>query len=282
MIDWKKPKTEKFIDKHLKLVDWYYISMYQKLTEKFIEKHLDKVDWYYISINQNLSEKFIEKYKYLVNWSCISIYQKLSETFIEKHSKLVNWSCISINQNLSEKFIEKHKDLVNWYYISMYQKLTEKFIEKHLDLVDWDYSRYQKLTKTFRKKHNLTLNRDNWLYKTVKDKIKYIRKNTKYKIIDDKYIVAYKSIRSNNYSVYNFQYKYKVGKTYESHCDCDVNNENSFGLSAWTKKEALNYYSKGKLLKVKINVKDIGAIVHSGNKIRCFKLEVLEEGMEAV
>ncbi|MFA5600687.1 MAG: hypothetical protein WDA06_08850, partial [Phenylobacterium sp.] len=70
---------------------------------------------------------------------------------------------------------------------------------------------------------------------------------------------------------------YEIGKTYKSHCDCNLTNENSFGLSAWTKKEALEYYPKGKLLKVKIDIKDIGAIVHNGNKIRCFKFEVLEE-----
>jgi len=39
----------------------------------------------------------------------------------------------------------------------------------------------------------------------------------------------------------------------------------------------LDYHSRGKLLKVKVNIEDIGAIVHNNNKIRCFKLEVLEE-----
>lgn len=35
--------------------------------------------------------------------------------------------------------------------------------------------------------------------------------------------------------------------------------------------------SKGKLLKVKINIEDIGVIVQAKNKIRCFKFEVLED-----
>ena len=209
MIDWTKPKTEKFIKSHLNEVSWYYISKCQKLTEKFIKEHKDLVSWYYISQ-----------------------YQKLTE-----------------------KFIKEHKDLVSWYCISKYQKLTEKFI----------------------KEHELTIRDNSWLYTSTKDKIDYIKKNTKYKVIKNKYIVAYKSIRSDNYSVFNFQYKYLVGKTYESHCDCNLDNENSFGLSAWTEEKALEYHSTGKLLKVKINIEDIGAIVHSGNKIRCFKFEVLKE-----
>ncbi len=65
-----------------------------------------------------------------------------------------------------------------------------------------------------------------------------------------------------------------MGKEYESHCDCDVRNDNSFGLSAWTKEKALEYYNKGRLLKVQIAIKDIGVIVQNNNKIRCFKFKV--------
>ena len=178
----------------------------------------------------------------------------------------------------TEKFIKSHLNEVSWSYISKYQKLTEKFIEKHKDLVNWDnISIYQKLTEKFIKKHKFTKPVNNWLYTSTKDKLAYIKKNTNYKVIKNKYIVAYKSIRSDNYSVYNFQYKYLVGKTYKSNCDCNLTNENSFGLSTWTKEKALEYHSTGKLIKVKISIEDIGAIVHSGNKIRCFKFEVLKE-----
>ena len=278
MINWKKPQTEKFIEKHSKEVNWCCISKYQKLTEEFIEKHSKEVDWCCISKYQKLTEKFIEKHSKEVDWYYISEYQKLTEKFIEKHSKEVDWYNISEYQKLTEKFIEKYSKEVNWDNISIYQKLTEKFIEKHSKEVDWCcISIYQKLTEKFIEKHKLTIKENNWLYVSTEDKLKYIKKNTKYKVIDNKYIIAYKSVRSDNYSVYNFQYKYEVGKTYESHCNCNSDNENSFGLSAWTKEKALEYHSRGKLLKVKINIEDIGAIVHSGNKIRCFKFEVLEE-----
>jgi len=109
--------------------------------------------------------------------------------------------------------------------------------------------------------------------------LNWIKTNTTYEIIDDQYIIAYKSVKSNGYSVYNNQIKYEVGNTYEDfHCDCNNDNENSFGLSAWDKKGALEYYNHGKLLKVKINIENIGCIVpNNNNKIRCWKLTVLEE-----
>ena len=301
MINWTKPQTEEFIEKHQDLVNWFdisiyqelteefiekhsneiswdYISIYQKLTEEFIEKHSNKVDWYYISKYQKLTEKFIEKHSKEISWYYISTYQKLTEEFIEKHSNKVDWNLISIYQKLTEEFIEKHSNEISWDHISKYQKLTEKFIEKHSNKVNWNLiSIYQKLTEKFIEKHGLTVPKDNWFYKSTNDKLSYIKENTNYEVIDNEYIIAYKTIRSDNYSVFNFQYKYEVGKVYTSHCDCNLSNENSFGLSVWTEEGALDYHSIGKLLKVKVNIEDIGAIVHNNNKIRCFKLEVLEE-----
>ena len=117
----------------------------------------------------------------------------------------------------------------------------------------------------------------NWLYWTIDQKLSYIKENSvPYELVDD-CIIAYKSTRDDGYSAYNFQYKYEVGKTYESHCDCNSNEENSFGLSAWTKEEALYYHSKGELYKVKIAIDDIGCFVHNNNKIRCHKLTVLKK-----
>ena len=98
-----------------------------------------------------------------------------------------------------------------------------------------------------------------------------------YKIVDDNYIVAYKSTKIDGCSTYNFQYQYKVNGVYESHCDCNVDNDASFGLSAWTKEKALEHHSKGKLFKVYINIEDIGAIVHNNKKIRCSKLTIVSK-----
>ena len=175
------------------------------------------------------------------------------KTFVP--DKKTNWINISICQNLSEQFIEKHSDKVDWINISTYQKLSEQFIEKY----------------------NLTIPETCWLYKTKKEKLKYIKKHTNYKVIKNQYIIAYKTTKIDGTSLFNFQYTYKIGNTYESHCDCNIDNENSFGLSAWTKEKALDYHNIGKLFKVKIDIEDIGCFVQDNNKIRCWKLTILEE-----
>ena len=238
-------------------VNWIYISAYQKLSEEFIRKFFDKVNWYYISSTQKLSEGLIREFARKLNWIDMSRCQKLSEEFIKEFSDRVNWKYISKYQKLSESFIREFADKVNWKYISKYQKLSESFI----------------------KENKLTILEDNWQYKTKEEKLFYLKENCKdvYEIVDDKYIVAYKSTKVDGHSIFNFQYQYEVNKTYEAHCDCNADNSGSFGLSAWTKEKALEHYCKGKLFKVHINIEDIGAIVHNNKKIRCSKLTIVSE-----
>ena len=270
--------SEDFIREFKDEVDWGYISRYQKLSEDLIREFHYKVDWEYISSYQKLSEDFIREFKDKVKWHYISAYQKLSEEFIREFQDKVDWSCISAYQYLSEDFIREFQDKVYWYYNSMYQKLSEEFIKEfyfEMDLTT--IAKYQKLSEKTRSKLNIKIPENNWLYKSKQFKLEYIKECTDYEIIDDEYILAYKSVRSDYYSTFNFQYKYEIGKTYTSNCDCNVDNESSFGLSAWKKEDALKYYNGGKLLKVKIPIDKIGAIVHNGNKIRAFELTVIDE-----
>jgi len=51
----------------------------------------DKVDWWCISMYQKLSEKFIIQFQDRVHWGCISMYQKLSEKFIIQFQDRVHW-----------------------------------------------------------------------------------------------------------------------------------------------------------------------------------------------
>jgi hypothetical protein len=55
-----------------------------------------------------------------------------------------------------------------------------------------------------------------------------------------------------------------------------MNDIDSFGLSSWSKEGALEYHSCGRLLKVKVYVKDIGTIT-GDQKVRSSKLTVIEE-----
>ena len=50
----------------------------------------------------------------------------------------------------------------------------------------------------------------------------------------------------------------------------------SFGLSAWTLEKAKEYCDE-KIIKVKIHINDVKALIHNNNKIRCSKFEVIEE-----
>jgi hypothetical protein len=273
---------------------WCNISRNKILTEAFIDEYKYYVSWFSISANQKLSEAFMESHEDFICWPVISTYQNLSEAFMETHQDKISWTKISAYQKLTEAFIEKHQDKVWWYAISSHQKLSESFIEKFQDKVTWPLILgYQKLSKEFIEKHSkhIGLDKDclehaenpikSWLYATVKEKKEYIKNYTSYPIKGNS-IIAYKQIRADNYSTRNFQYLYEIGEEYEAHCDCYLIINNSFGLSAWTKEQIKRSIIEGgfkeycKILKVKINIEDIGAIVQH-QKIRCSKLKVLAE-----
>ena len=239
----------------LENIVWDDISINFTLSEEFIREFKDYVDWYFISSFQNLSEDFIREFKNYVTWLKISMYQQLSEKFIREFKDDVYWYEISLCQNLSENFISEHKEYVSWYNISNYQKLSPEFIQEF--------------------ENKLTIDESNWLYKTTEFKKQAIVSTGLYECYDDHFI-AYKAIRTDRYSNFNFQYQYLPNQYYTSHCDCS-HNENSFGLSVWTE-EGAKVYGKNNLLivKVKVNYEDIGRLVHGSNKIRCSKIFILE------
>ena len=173
--------------------------------------------------------------------------------------------------------IEKFGEIKNWNWfdISVYQKLSEQFITDNKENVIWSYiSEYQKLSEQLIKDNSLEIPVNSWFYKDLEYKREYA-KTTGYEIEGD-FLYAYKSCRSDGYSKFNFQYYYEVGKSYESQADFNSDNENSFGLSAWTREGALDY-CKEKLFRVKVYIGDIACFVHGNNKIRCTKLEIVEE-----
>jgi hypothetical protein len=246
--------SEEFIREFKDNVNWSYISIYQKLNESFIIEFKDKVYWNYISRDQKLSEEFIREFKDNVSWYNISQFQKLSENFIREFKDKVHWLCISIYQKLSEDFIREFKDYVDWVRISHYQKLSDEFWEEFWEELD------------DKRKNNL-------LYWTNEEKVELLKQYPQYKI-EHGYVYAFKGIRSDRYSKFNFQFKYEVGQTYECHADHNLDNENSFGLSCWTHKEAENYCNQ-LVIQVKFKVEHLAAVVHKGGKLRVSKFEVL-------
>ena len=257
---------------------WQLLSTHEGLTEEFIREFADMFDWEYISKCQHLSEDFIWEFKDYVDWDYISSYQHLSEAFIREFADRVNWTYISMYQHLSEDFIREFKENVKWGWISHYQHLSEDFIKKSKGWVHWGLiSRYQRLSKEFieefKDKLDMGFIADSWHYKSIEEKKKAVMDTGLYECYED-YFIAYKGIRRDRYSRFNFQYQYLKGHTYETWCDCS-DNEDSFGFSAWTEDEARNYCDE-LIIRVKIRYEDVGRIVYDGGKIRCFKLEVLD------
>ena len=203
-----------------------------------------------------LNKELYDNYESLdnVDWDYISCYQKLSENFIKEFKDKIysNLGSISKYQKLSENFIREFKYKVSWPLIISYQKLSPEFIEEF----------------------DLDIDEDNWLYKSTDFKKQQIVDCGLYECHED-YFIAYKAIRNDRYSHYNFQYQYLPNEVYECNCDC-TNDENSFGLSAWTYEGAENYNNRGLIVKVKVKYENVGRLVHNSNKIRCFKIEVLE------
>ena len=267
--------SENFIREFKDKVYWIEISYYQNLSENFIREFQYSVTWSYISERQKLSEEFIREFKNRVDWDNISKYQKLSENFIKKFQNRVNWINISAYQKLSENFIREFKDKVYWIIISINQKLSENFIREFKDKIYWYYIiRFQKLSPEFINEFDLNIDKDNWLYKSTEFKKQQIIDCGLYECHED-YFIAYKAIRGDRYSHFNLQYQYLPNQTYECHCDC-TNDEDSFGLSAWTYEGAKTFNDSGLIVKVKVRYEDVGRLVHDSNKIRCFKIEILE------
>ena len=179
---------------------------------------------------------------------------------------------------MSESFIEEHINVIYLEGITKYQKLSENFIQKHKDILSPTLLiKYQNAPQDIIDEINFVINiNDLWQYKDENFKKHKVIKTKLYECYDD-YFIAYKAIRPDRYSIYNFQYQYLPGETYESSCDCS-NSENSFGLNVGTYEYAKRYLgnNQGIIVKCKVYYKDIGRIVHDGEKIRCFKITILD------
>lgn len=185
------------------------------------------------------------------------LIKKLEKQYCKPITKFnnVDWEEISGYQKLSEDFIREFQYTLDRDCISQYQKLSDDFIQEFQDNVD------------------INVKELSWLYKDKEFLKKQITDSQLYECYDD-YFIAYKGIRRDRYSNFNFQYQYLKGETYESHCDC-TENEYSFGLSVWTEEKARDYCDE-LVVKVKVNYEDVGSMVHNNGKIRCRKITILE------
>jgi hypothetical protein len=92
-----------------------------------------------------------------------------------------------------------------------------------------------------------------------------------YEYYDD-YFIAYKNVKKDRHSYFNFQHQYLKVKEIENHADYSK-DMSSFGLSVRTKEQAMNR-EKGIVLEVRIKYEDV-ARISDDCSIRCSKLIVL-------
>lgn len=268
-----------------------------RLSEDFIVNNIDKFrDLTCLAYNQYIPESIYHKFK--IN---DLIYQNLSNDFIisNKISKLnfqnipeqlIDADSLDIHymvkhQKLSHATQEKLIKDKHWQWVIMYQKLSDDLI---LYLLESSASsrkfifRYQKVNESLKQEYQACT--FSWLDHEKPLKLDLIKESGLYEIVNDEYIIAYKTTDIGCRSIFNKRYRYEPGRTYEcGNCDCWLTNENSFGLSAWTREEAIKYgaynnlgNSNTRLFKLRIDIDDVGVLLNSG-KIRCFKQTVLEE-----
>lgn len=266
-------------------INWVDISSAYILSEDFMDEFKEDISWEHVSVYQRLSEEFIRSHENYVNWDALSARQKLSYDLIKDYKEKVNWMLLMMSHRFSEEFIEEFKDYVDWACVSKYQKLSEDFIEKHIDRINILYVyQYQKLSNCFIEKYRKRLSdfiiSKNNSYKTTEQKKQDIIGKGLYECYDD-YFIAYKTVRKDRYSLYNFQNKYEKGETYESWCDCS-DSSYSFGLNVGTE-DVAKYFMKQfettkhpQIIRCKVKYEDVGRVSEDGKNIRCFKLEVLD------
>jgi hypothetical protein len=254
------------------IIDWKRIAVQYYLSEQFLQKYKDKLLWKTVIENQYLSEQLMREVDTYLDFNKICRYQRLSEEFIEDYQDKVNWLMLCTIQKLSESFIEKYYYKVSWYTIAIFQELSETFIQKHITLLPDEVVRYQKVSGEFLKRNKWYRPANNWLYKDTEYKKNRVVETGMYECYDD-YFIAYKAIRKNRFSYFNFLYKYEKDGIYETHADYTT-AENSFGFSAWTEKDVQNHCPE-LVIPVKIKYEDVARVLYNSGRIRCSKLEVL-------
>jgi hypothetical protein len=260
---------------------------HQILEEDLIKKYIEYFDFEDLIRNQPLSAFFLEDNVEKINFKLISCFQVLSENFIEKHLEKFTFKHLAKYQKLSEEFIDKYfnnfvKDEAI-SYLCKYQALSKKIVNKYIKLLDEEaLGKYQMLPKGFLSKNGVKVSEENWFHKSKNFKINYLKNNTKCEIVDNNYIIAYMGVRYKNYALDNFRNKFLVDVKYKASCNDYIEGRKGSGFMVWLDPDLADlFYDSDKVLKVKVNIKDISYIHLKDDFINgcvnCYALVVLKE-----
>lgn len=224
---------------------------------KNVKIKLNKNDWNNISMNYELSEDFIINFSEYLNWTLIYKYQHLTQHLIKNGNYVIDkFTYITKFQKLSEEFIIENINDLNLKLIWSNQTYSENLLKKIIKLInlnDWNIISYTikitdlNLLQYINKNHN-------WLYLDYNLRVNLISKYYNIIVIEnDKYVECYKSVRSNFSSIYAPHIKYnKFNEFYETACDYNYNNYNSFGFGGWSYDDAKKFAHSKKIKNYKI------------------------------
>lgn len=235
-----------------------YSDNFKKLIQNLILFHINK-----------MTEYEFKKYSALI-LKLIKLYEQNSELFcstINLYSKkvLLAISDLKIIKSKEESIAlinAASKFITTSYWFA-------NFIKKYVDMFD-DFTNDDILHIYTRWRFSHLNDRNNSL--DILNMIEVISGIT-YTVYPQDCIIAYKGINDDNTSVMASSCSYEVDKVYTEVSDNDFYNENSFGLSVWDLKHALEY---GKtILMCRIKFKDITYFNFLDGRIRCSEFEVI-------
>lgn len=222
--------------------------------KKDVRHLISKVNWEHVSMYKDLPIDFLQEFKSNIVWLYAYKYQKIPHYLLETTGyEIIKWDVILKYQNLSEDFIEKHIDKLDMVLILRYQQYSENFLLKYFHKINWNIVSY--IMKIKNKQLLQYVNKENnWLYLNEDLKLRSIALNYKIVTIENvKYIECFKAVRHDYSSIYAPHLKFdKLDYEYQTNCDYNYNNQNSFGFGCWTFNECKNFAKYKKIHNYKI------------------------------
>lgn len=257
--------TEDYLEANLTSYDPSDILKYQILSEDFIVNHINYFDIYEIVAMQKVSETFIENYRSkLVRfndrhefWKAILRSQGLSVKYItsllDEMEYLGLLDYVIQFQNITpirDTLMERYKDSKNYPIIvkalAKFESLSVDFLDRYPIFLETQkdlIAKHQKLSAAYREAHELVTeeNNDDVTPEQWRSILQKVTSNLTHFTLYSDHIYAYKLIRRDGYSQFNFGSKYLNGDSYDSFSDYST-DDTSFGFASYSENGAYNLW----------------------------------------
>jgi hypothetical protein len=265
--------SEAFLERHLKDLNLLAILRFQVVSEGFLRRHC-------------FDPKFEEGYHSLVIQTMLR-FQGLSTEFILsimdyiENYKLFHLLCTfqHIDSELMERLINDYTDTpynnMILIHLLKYQEIPEEIAENHpyikvKEIFRDSLSKHQNLSREFFKRNNIDIDSsilltpDEWKFE--------IRSTGKFSTFND-YFIGYKIVRADNYSDFNYRFKYEKDNDYLTFSDPGYNRIGAgFGVmdeesAKFTLAKRFRNAAKFKIIEVKVFYEDLTYVAMAGNNV---------------